>query len=202
MIRTIVSLFVGLTVSVGLGVGPANAGGQPPTMLGPGDARVHNVKDKAIIRMSKFGYVYIAGQQNSHLTVTYLEGSNSLRYRDTGTKRWGSLASGCHREKVAKGVSAVCKVPARFSGRKMFVQIWPRLGNDFVDGRTLPSKFRLWVLTDAGRDVTYCGKGADFVNGAKGNDVSYGGAGNDWLRGGPGGDRLVGGAGRDRIARN
>lgn len=201
MIRAIASVCVSLVLAVGLGSAPAHAEKLPPTMLGPGDAGVHNVKDKAIIRMSKFGLVYIAGQQNSHLTITYLEGSRSLRYRDTGTKSFKSLAAGCRREKVTKGVSAVCKIPARFS-KRMFVQVWPRLGNDYVDGRTLPRKFRLWVLTDAGRDVTYGGAGADFVNGAKGNDLSYGGAGNDWLRGGPGADRLIGGAGKDRIARN
>ncbi|MFN8194755.1 MAG: hypothetical protein U0804_28815 [Gemmataceae bacterium] len=206
MIRKIASVCVGLALGagllVGLGVSPAGAGGLPPTMLGPGDAHVHNVKDKAILRMNKYGLVYIAGQQNSHLTVTYLADSNSLRYRDTGTKRIAGLAKGCHREGVRKGISAVCKVPARFDGRKMFVQVWPRLGNDYVDGRGLGARFRLWVLTDAGQDVVYGGAGADFVNGAKGNDRAYGFGGNDWLRGGPGGDRLVGGAGRDRIARN
>ena len=203
MFRAFVSICVGLVLSVGLGAAPAHANRMPPTMLGPGDAGVHNVKDKAIIRMSKFGLVYISGQQNGHLTITYNESTHTLRYRDTGTgtKSFKSLASVCHREKVAKGVSAVCKVPARFN-KRMFVQVWPRLGNDYTDGRTLPAKFRLWVLTDAGRDITYAGAGADFVNGAKGNDLSIGGRGNDWLRGGPGADKLVGGAGHDRIARN
>ncbi|KAA1420332.1 hypothetical protein F0U44_06965 [Nocardioides humilatus] len=82
----------------------------------------------------------------------------------------------------------------------MYIQVWPRLGNDFTDGRTLPARFRLWVLTDAGNDVTYGGDGADFVNGAKGNDRIYGGAGHDWLRGGPGADRIVGGGGGDRVS--
>ncbi|MFN8190432.1 MAG: calcium-binding protein [Nocardioidaceae bacterium] len=202
MIRAFASVCASLVLSLGLGVVPAHAQKLPPTMLGPGDAGVHDVKDKAIIRMSKFGLVYISGQQNGHLTITYNETANTLRYRDTGTKSFKSLAAGCKREKVTKGVSAVCKVPSRFDHKRMFLQVWPRLGNDFTDGRTLPARFRLWVLTDAGRDITYGGAGADFVNGAKGNDLSIGGRGNDWLRGGPGADKLVGGAGHDRIARN
>ena len=95
----------------------------------------------------------------------------------------------------------MCSVPPRFRGKRMFVQVWPRLGHDYVDGRTLSRHFRLWVLADAGNDVVYGGAGADFVNGAKGNDRVWGGAGHDWLRGGPGADKLHGGPGKDRIAR-
>jgi len=167
-------------------------------MLGPGDAKVHDIKDEALIRMSKWGYVYIAGQQNSHLRVKYVERLHSLRYRDTRTQRLNSIPKPCHREKVNVGISAVCKIPPRFRHTKMFVQVWPRLGADYVDGHTLSRKFRLWVLTDAGNDIVYGGAGNDFVNGAKGNDRIYGGPGNDFLRSGPGRDHVVGGAGRDR----
>ncbi|MFT3872594.1 MAG: hypothetical protein QM714_08100 [Nocardioides sp.] len=200
MTRLFVALCLALGTILAIGASPASAKGLPPLMLGPGDAGVHDVKDKAIIRMSKFGFVYIAGQQHSHLTVKYVEKTDSLRYRDTRTKHASRIAKGCHREKVKKGISVVCKIPKKFNHRKMFVQVWPRLGNDFVDGHTLPARFRLWVLADAGNDIVKCGKGADFVNGAKGNDRVWGGPGNDWLRTGPGRDYINGGPGKDRIA--
>jgi len=204
LIRAIVaSLALALSVAlsvVALGSGPAVAGGgHPPTMLGPGDAHVHGIKGKALIRMSKYGYVYIAGQQHSRLKVTVHQDGKALRYRDTGTGRLTSMPKSCHRERVGKGISAMCRIPQRFRDH-MFVQVWPRLGNDHVDGHTLPARFRLWVLTDAGRDVVYGGAGADFVNGAKGDDRMYGARGNDWLRGGPGRDVIRGGPGHDRIA--
>jgi hypothetical protein len=204
LIRAIVSLCLTSALSAALcvasGAGPAVAAdGLPPLMLGPGDAHVHGIKDEALIRMSKYGYVYIAGQQHSHLTVTHIKGSHSLRYRDTGTKRLNTIPKTCHRERVKRGVAVRCTIPQRFRDR-MFVQVWPRLGNDYVNGRTLPHQFRLWVLADAGRDVVYGGAGADFVNGAKNADRMYGGAGNDWLRGGPSHDRIVGGPGADRVA--
>lgn len=199
MLRAIVSLCAILALGTVLGASPANAGGHPPMMLGPGDAKVHDIKDKALIRMSKHGYVYIAGQQHSHLTITALDGGRALRYRDTGTKRLTTTPKTCHRERVAKGISVVCAIPARFRDT-MFVQVWPRLGNDFVDGHSLPRGFRLWVLADAGRDVVYGGAGNDFVNGAKDGDRVYGGAGNDFLRTGPGNDVLRGGPGRDKLS--
>ena len=198
MIRTIVSFCLALALSVVLGAAPAMAS-HPRMMLGPGDANVHDIKDKALIRMSKYGPIYIAGQQNSHLTITHVTSRNALRFRDTGTKRLISLPNSCHREAVGKGVSALCRIPARFNGRKMFVQVWPRLGNDYVDGRTLGHRFRLWVLADAGRDVIHGGAGNDFTNGAKDGDHIWGGPGNDFLRSGPGADRVYGGPGHDKV---
>ena len=204
MIRATASLLAVLVSSVTFlagGAGPASADGHPPTMLGPGDARVSDVGGQAVIRYSKYGPVYIAGKQNTHLRIVEVAGQHSLRFRDTRTGGIkGSLPGRCSREKVEKGISVVCEVPPRFRGKQMFVQVWPRLGNDYVDGRTLSRHFRLWVLTDAGNDVVYGGAGADFVNGAKGSDRVWGGAGRDWLRGGPGADRLIGGSGADRIA--
>lgn len=202
MIRATASLLAVLVSSVTFiagGLSPASAGGHPPTMLGPGDAGVSDIGGRAVIRYSKYGPVYIAGKQNTHLRITQVQ--NSLRFRDTRTGGIkGSLPGRCSREKVDKGISVLCEIPARFRGNQMFVQVWPRLGNDYVDGRSLSRHFRLWVLTDAGNDVVYGGAGADFVNGAKGADRAWGGAGNDWLRGGPGADLLNGGPGQDRIA--
>ena len=172
----------------------------PRMMLGPGDAHVNGIKDQALVRWSKWGYVYIAGQQDSHLTVTFDETTNTLRYEDTGTKELVKYPDGCTPDDVSKGIAVVCTIPAEFDTKKMFVQVWPRLGNDFVDGRTLPKRFRLWVLADAGEDVVYGGDGRDFTNGAKDADHVYGGLGNDFLRTGPGNDELWGGAGKDRLA--
>ena len=200
MIRKITTLVLALVAALAVGVTPAQAD-LPPLMLGPGDAGVSDMGGAALIRYSKYGPVYISGQHNQHLTVKWVPSRHSIRFRDTHTGRWKkALPDRCVKERVRKGISAVCKVPPRFNKERMFIQVWPRLGHDFTDGRTLPSRFRLWVLTDAGNDITYGGAGADFVNGAKGNDRIYGGAGRDWLRGGPGGDNIVGGAGKDRIA--
>ena len=204
MIRATASVLTVLVSSVVLtavGAGPASAGGHPPTSLGPGEAGVSDIGGKAVIRYSKYGPVYIAGKQNTHLRIDQVK--HGLRFRDTGTGGIkGSLPDRCSRQKVAKGISVVCGIPDRFRGKHMFVQVWPRLGNDYVDGRSLSSRFRLWVLTDAGNDVVYGGAGDDFVNGAKGADRVWGGAGRDWLRGGPGADMLNGGPGKDRIAQN
>ena len=201
MLRIISTTFIALVAALTLGVTPASADRLPPLMLGPGDAGVSDLGGQAIIRYSKFGPVYISGQHNQHLTVKYVEKQQSIRFRDTNTGSFkGGLPDRCFKEKVKKGVSAVCKIPPRFRDGKMFIQVWPRLGNDFTDGRSLPAKFRMWVLTDAGNDVTMLGDGADFVNGAKGNDRITGGNGNDWLRGGPGGDNITGGGGKDRIS--
>ena len=204
MIRATASLLTVLVASVTFLVGgavPASANGHPPTSLGPGDARVSDIGGRAVIRYSKWGPVYIAGQQSSHLRITHVPDKHSLRFRDTRTGGIkGSLPGRCSRESVDKGISIICQIPPRFRGHRMFVQVWPRLGNDYVDGRTLSRNFRLWVLADAGNDTVYGGAGADFVNGAKGADRAWGGPGNDWLRGGPSADRLVGGAGKDRIA--
>jgi Ca2+-binding RTX toxin-like protein len=203
VIRAIVSFVASLFLVAAVGAGPAGAntargGGHPPMMLGPGDAKVHDIGGHALIRMSRFGYVYIAGKQSSHLRLTYMSDKFSLRYRDTHTGRVSQLPRTCRREQVEKGVSVVCVIPPRVRDH-MFVQVWPRLGNDYVDGRDLPRKFRLWVLADGGRDVVYGGDGNDFVNGAMDGDRAYGGRGNDFLRGGPGANHLVGGPGHDKV---
>ena len=199
MIRTISTFFIAIVAVLAVGISPASAD-HPPLMLGPGDAGVSDMGGSAIIRYSKYGPVYISGKHDQHLTVKWVESRHSIRFRDTRTGRFKSLPDRCVREQVKVGISAVCKVPPRFNSQRMFIQVWPRLGNDYTNGSTLPSRFRLWVLTDAGNDVVYAGAGADFVNGAKGNDRIYGGAGHDWLRGGPGADAIVGGSGSDRVS--
>lgn len=197
--RLFITLVACLGACLGLGVSPAMAD-HPDMMLGPGEAHVNGIKDEALIRWSRFGFVYIAGQQHSHLTVTFDKDANTLLYRDTGTKRLISKPKNCTRKKADKGIAVECKIPKAFDHKKMFVQVWPRLGNDFVDGRTLPHKFRLWVLADAGNDTIWGGAGNDFTNGAFDSDHVYGGPGNDLLRTGPGNDFVWGGQGKDRLS--
>lgn len=175
---------------------------RPPMMLGPGDAGVSDIGGEAEIRKSRSGYIYVSGQQSNHLRVVYIEKRDALRFRDTRTPRVRPLPRGCEKEQVQRGISVVCAVPRKFEGRRSYVQVWPRLGNDLVDGSDLPGRFRLWVLADRGDDVVFGGDGDDFVNGAKDDDRLYGGRGDDFLRSGPGADRVVGGAGRDRIGRS
>lgn len=199
MSHKIVRLLAVLALCTVLAPAPASAD-LPPKMLGPGDANVNNIGNKALIRWSKFGFVYIAGKHNTHLTVTYDKAANTLLYRDTGTRELRSKPKACDRRKAAKGIAVLCKIPASFDSKKMFVQVWPRLGNDFVDGRTLPVRFRLWVLADAGRDVVHGGAGRDFVNGAKDDDRIWGGPGNDHVNSGKGNDVVYGGPGNDRVS--
>ena len=170
----------------------------PPTeLLGTGGP-VIPLKNAAMIDRTPDGYRYVAGQQNSHLKITKVDGK--LLYRDTGTRELRGIPGSCSRRSVATGIAALCTIPAKFdAGNKMFLEVWPRLGNDVVDGSTLPASLRLWVLADAGSDTVLGGAGDDFVNGAQDADRVWGRGGNDWIRGGKGNDRLYGGTGDDRI---
>ena len=167
------------------------------------------LKDAAIITHPDCGYRYRAGQQNSHLVVTVVK--NGLRFTDTHTARFERLAPACREiRRVKVGVAAVCRVPGTVSARRpLLIEVWPRLGDDFVDGSSLSASFAMAVLGDAGNDVALLGAGPDFFNGAFGRDDVRGGAGADWLRtgddhdhfrGDAGNDYLVGGDGPDTIS--
>ncbi|MFN8193621.1 MAG: calcium-binding protein [Nocardioidaceae bacterium] len=170
----------------------------PPTeLMGDGPPPVP-LKNKARIIHTEWGYRMVAGQQNSNITVTEVDGK--LLFADTGTQSWRDIPKSCVKQTPEKGVAALCTIPAVFSGDKtMFIEIWPRLGDDVVDGSSLSAKYRLWVLCDKGNDTVYTGPGDDFVNGAQNDDVIYGNAGNDWLRGGANDDKVWGGDGNDKI---
>jgi hypothetical protein len=156
------------------------------------------LKGKAMITKTKSGYLFRAGQQDSHLVIKHVSGG--IRFADSGTGHWKSLPSACHRQTASKGIAAVCHVPATVSSsHPMTLQIWVRLGDDYVNGSSLPHAFRLSVLADAGNDTVYGGAGNDFVNGAQNNDRVYGGPGNDWIRTGIGNDKLWGGSGNDKL---
>ncbi|HZJ05934.1 MAG TPA: calcium-binding protein [Nocardioidaceae bacterium] len=170
----------------------------PPTELTGDGGPVTPLKNAAMITKTDVGYRYIAGQQNSRLTITTVDGK--LRYVDKGTRELRKIPKSCSRQAVSKGISALCNIPAKFGGgNKMFLEVWPRLGDDFVDGSTLTATFRLWVLGDRGDDTVLGGDGDDFVNGAQDNDKAWGGAGDDWIRTGKGNDKLWGGAGDDKL---
>lgn len=153
------------------------------------------MKNLAKIVRTNYGYRLTAGQQNSRITVKLANGK--LRFRDEGTGSWKSLPPSC-RNVRSPGVTARCAVPRWASrARPVLLEIHPRLGNDRVNGGTLPASFEMAVLADAGRDVVTLGAGNDFVNGAQDSDRVYGGAGNDWMRGGTHGDVMRGQGGND-----
>ncbi|MGH3361912.1 MAG: calcium-binding protein, partial [Nocardioides sp.] len=176
-------------------VSPAAAYQPPTALLGDGGTPIP-LKNAAMIVMTEGGFRYIAGQQNSHLTATMADGK--LRLEDTGTEELRDIPRRCQRQTVRDGIAALCTIPARFVDT-MYLEVWPRLGNDFVDGSTLPSMVRFWVLADAGFDTVYGGAGDDFVNGAQDDDKVWGGAGDDWIRTGIGNDELWGDSGDDKL---
>jgi serralysin len=178
---------------------PADAG--PPykyTTVLHGQFAFTPLKNAAMIRKSDHGYIWYSGQQDGHLTVT--KDGDTLRFHDKTAQRFEELAGGCRKINVNKGVGAVCNLPKGITERQpALLEIWPRLGDDYTDVRTLPATIAVTVLGDAGDDVAYLGAGPDFFNGAKGKDFVFGGAGNDWLRTGDQDDRIRGGAGNDYL---
>ncbi|PWN04210.1 hypothetical protein DJ010_00710 [Nocardioides silvaticus] len=200
-----------------LAQGPAAGRGTPP--LGPGTAgppysyttelmggtALLPLPDQAALTRTEHGYRFRAGQQDSDLEITLVDGA--LRFVDRGTQRFRKLAPICREEKVPTGVAAVCPIAKRAdAARPVLVEFWPRLGDDSLDASTLPDSVAVTMLGDAGHDVARFGAGPDFFNGHTGIDQVWGGAGNDWIRtgkdddlawGGPGDDQLVGIDGRD-----
>jgi serralysin len=170
----------------------------PYTTILKGQFTFVSLPDSALIDKTDYGYVYKAGKQDSHLVVTRVDGG--LRFHDTGTHKFKSLPGSCTRDSVAEGVAAVCAVPDTVSsGSPMLLEIWPRLGDDFVDASSLSADFDVTVLGDAGADVISTGAGNDFVNGAFDDDLVSTGAGNDWARTGDGEDTLQGEDGADKL---
>lgn len=152
----------------------------------------------ATISKTKKGYYYDAGQQDSHLVLTRVNGG--VRYADTHTDVLRSKPNACHKKRARVGIVVVCRVPGTVNARHpMTLRIFTRLGGDYIDSSKLSAAFELYMLADAGFDIVRAGAGDDFVNGAKGGDRMRGGAGNDWIRTGEGDDTISGGAGRDQL---
>jgi hypothetical protein len=159
---------------------------------------VEPMKDQAKIKRTRYGYRITAGQQSSHMTIKVV--NRRLRIADTRTRHWKSLARACTAVRVPVGVAATCRVPASTRpANPTLLEVHPRLGNDYVNGRSLPAVFEMAVLADRGRDVVYGGFGNDFINAAQNADRVRGGAGNDWMRGGKAGDDMKGNSGRDYL---
>lgn len=178
------------------GTAPLNVP-QPTTVLQGQFTPSSQLGGSAIVSWTQWGLRYWSGQQNNNMTITYTPGV--LHLTDTGTGRTAPLPEGCTSVAVEVGIGIDCAIPEAFAATKMFIEVWPRLGNDVLDARTLGAKFNVWMLADGGNDVFYGGAGDDFFNGAFQADRAYGGAGNDWLRGGSEGDVLDGGSGINKV---
>jgi serralysin len=160
--------------------------------------KVIPLKNEAIINPTAHGYLFRAGQQNTNLTISQVNGR--LRFVDKGTAKWKWLPKACHRISVPQGVGASCAIKSKFTlAAPMLVEVWPRLGNDVVDSTALSARFDISFLGDKGDDTARFGAGNDFFNGAQDNDTGYGGAGNDWIRTGIGDDFIDGQAGDDYL---
>ena len=202
--RTLVLLAATALAAGTVGTAPVAAEADEPgpswpyTKILNGQYTLIPLKDAAMITTTEHGYLYRAGQQDSHLVITQVDGG--LLFQDSGTKEWKSLPDACRPQQVQVGVAAVCNVSSDISlSNPMLLEVWPRLGDDFVDGSTLAAPFQMAALVDAGRDVVYLGAGDDFVNGAFDRDVVRGGPGNDWIRTGDGDDDIRGDSGNDRL---
>jgi hypothetical protein len=152
----------------------------------------------AIINRTVLGYVYRAGSQDNHLVVSRVKGG--LRFADSGTPRFKHLAPSCRKVQARRGVAAVCRVPDGISEElPLLVEVWPRIGDDFLDTTGLPATFAATMLGDLGKDVAHFGPGPDFFNGHTARDRVRGGGGDDWIRTGDGDDVIAGGAGDDYL---
>ncbi len=199
MFRRSVRLAVALAAAAGTtSIAPA-AHADPITEITPqSNIKIVPLKNAAMIQKTQYGYRYTAGQQNGHLTVSVSDGF--VRYADTGTRELRRHPKSCHEQSASRGIVVKCRVPGEFRGSKqMFLEIWPRLGDDYTSGSSLSSKYRLWVLGDKGNDTFYGGAGRDFFNGAQDTDHGHGGAGNDWIRTGIGNDDIWGDGGNDKL---
>lgn len=211
--RPVLAALVGaaLTILSPLGTGSATATARsdgptipagPPyeftTELMGESGYVIPLKNKAMLIRTPLGYNYRSGQQNGHLVVTLVDGE--LRFADRGTAKLIELPGACRRTTVKVGIAAACNVPSTITELlPLLVEVWPRLGDDYTDGSTLPATIALAVLADEGNDTALLGAGPDFFNGHKGHDYVSGGAGNDWIRAGLGDDTVYGGSGGDQI---
>jgi hypothetical protein len=158
----------------------------------------HPLTGVAVIDRTVHGYVYRAGSQNNHIVVTRVRGG--LRFADSGTPRFKHLAASCHKVRARRGVAAVCRVPRGISKQQpLLVEVWPRIGDDFLDTTRLSARFAVTMLADIGNDVAHFGPGPDFFNGHTGRDRAFGGGGNDWIRGGDDHDVIDGGPGNDYL---
>ena len=189
-------------------VGTATGGAAPPgSNAGPpynfvtelkGQLGTPPLKNQAMLIKTKHGYRYWTGQQNNHVVVKRVSGG--LRFADTRTDRFKRRTPACDRKPTRRGIAAVCRIPSDISvARPLLVEVWPRLGDDYLNSSSLSALFAVTMLGDKGRDVARFGAGPDFFNGFSSRDRVWGGGGNDWIRPGLGNDAVVAGAGNDDV---
>lgn len=156
------------------------------------------LKNAARMLRSEHGYIYESGLQDGHLVIRLVSGG--LRLTDRTALEWRGLPRSCRKVRVRVGIAAVCAVPTTMSASQpLLVEVWPRLGDDFMTAASLPDSVSVSYLGDRGNDVARLGAGRDFFNGAFGDDRVSGGAGNDWIRAGLDTDVVWGGSGNDYI---
>lgn len=176
---------------------PSASADRPAAQTQVAAAEAAIVRPASLTRV-KGGYYYSAWGTDNRLTVKRVEGG--LRFRDPRAVRWQRLARACEKQRVRRGVAAICRVPRWVTpSDPLTIEMELRLGDDYVDTTTLGPEFRASVLADAGREEIRLGAGDDFVNGAFDRDRVWGGPGNDFLRTGGGADVAYGGLGRDRL---
>ena len=87
------------------------------------------LKDEALLNRTKQGYIYRAGQQNSDITITQVDGRRHLRRQ--GHPVVEVDGAGMHRIDVPRVCGASCVVAPKFTeAAPMLVEVWPRLGDD------------------------------------------------------------------------
>jgi hypothetical protein len=199
MFRRSVRFALALAAAAGATSVAGAAHADPITEITPtSNIEIVPLKNAAMIEKTQWGLRYTSGQQNGHLTVSMVDGK--ILYTDTGTQELRKHPRSCTEQSAAVGIKVLCRVPKRFrDASEMFLEIWPRLGNDYTNGATLPSKYRMWVLGDTGNETFFGGAGDDFFNGGRGDDDTHGGAGADWIRTGLDNDTIYGDEGDDYL---
>lgn len=203
VVTALITVATGVVVAAGVTSSSAatNASAGPDSCPFITELINHNplpMKDAARVYKTDCGYRVRSGQQDSHMVITQV--GNKLRFVDRNTKRIDLLPAACNRIKGVRGIGFECPIGSGYSvNNRMLVEIWPRLGDDFVDGSSLSAEFSLTVLGDAGNDTALMGAGPDFFNGAFDRDRVVAGAGNDWIRSGDGHDVVKSGPGADFV---
>ncbi|PWN01128.1 hypothetical protein DJ010_19960 [Nocardioides silvaticus] len=199
---SLVALVLAATFTVA-GTEPGPAGAQPASgaaTVSPDRTSTaeRQVPRRVSLTKTRAGYYYSAWGSHNRVTVTLVEGG--LKFRDPRPTGWDRLARACTRQRVDRGVSAICPVPAGVSpANPLLLKLEMRLGNDYVNTSALGPEFKAEVLADAGREVIRLGAGDDWVNGYLGTERVWAGGGNDFVRGGEGDDVLHGEDGNDEL---
>src|SRR5689334_14552504 len=162
MFRRSVRFALALAAAAGATSVASAAHADPITEITPtSNIEIVPLKNAAMIEKTQWGLRYTSGQQDGHLTVSLVDGK--ILYTDTGTQELRKHPKSCAEQSATVGIKVLCNVPKRFrDASEMFLEIWPRLGNDYTNGATLPSKYRMWVLGDRGDDTFFGGAGDDF----------------------------------------